>query len=331
MFNNFVAVQKSLFDYYPFGMAMPGRSFSTSDYRYGFNGMEKDDEIKGSSNSLDFGSRIYDSRTGRWLSLDPLQYKYPNLSAYCSMGNNPIRIVDKDGKKLWISGEVALSDIMNLVPDKYKDRITVTDQGEVLVNMTVDARTPVITVSDAAGLELLNKMFQAKENYLYQTYDEISENRQGGDFVKRVNLIPPYENGVDNWSSTKRTASNSAEMDDWSKLPPLNKGYRPIVDESRRKYEGIVTVAPNVEFTDIGGEKRNAVVFHELSENYERTTNKQPYGIPGFDNKGNSIVGTDFDYIYNFSKGGAHSSAIKSEENFHDKSVEPGKADVKKK
>jgi RHS repeat-associated protein len=45
-------------------------------YRFGFNGQEKDDEVKVEGNSLDFGARIYDSRLGRWLSLDPLQAKY---------------------------------------------------------------------------------------------------------------------------------------------------------------------------------------------------------------------------------------------------------------
>lgn len=29
-------------------------------YRYGFNGYEKDDEIKGSGNSYDMGARLYD-------------------------------------------------------------------------------------------------------------------------------------------------------------------------------------------------------------------------------------------------------------------------------
>jgi RHS repeat-associated protein len=85
-------------DYYPFGMTMPGRSFSSNAYRYGFNGMEKDDEVKGSGNSYDFGARIYDSRLGRWLSMDPLQAKYPSLSPYNFVANNPIKFVDYDGK-----------------------------------------------------------------------------------------------------------------------------------------------------------------------------------------------------------------------------------------
>ena len=85
-------------DYYPFGFQMVGRSFSSNQYRYGFNGMEKDDELKGSGNSLDFGARIYDSRLGRWLSLDPLMAKYPNMSPYNSFNNNPVYYIDPDGE-----------------------------------------------------------------------------------------------------------------------------------------------------------------------------------------------------------------------------------------
>ncbi len=34
-------------NYYPFEMTMPGRKYSRTDYRYGFQGQEKDNEIKG--------------------------------------------------------------------------------------------------------------------------------------------------------------------------------------------------------------------------------------------------------------------------------------------
>src|SRR5690606_28578426 len=52
----------SIADYYPFGSLIPQRRYNPTEYRYGFNGMEKDDEIKGTGNSLDFGARIYDPR-----------------------------------------------------------------------------------------------------------------------------------------------------------------------------------------------------------------------------------------------------------------------------
>ena len=55
-------------------------SSGTGKYRYGFNGMEKDDNLKGTGNSYDFGARIYDSRLGRWLAVDPSHDMYPDIS-----------------------------------------------------------------------------------------------------------------------------------------------------------------------------------------------------------------------------------------------------------
>jgi RHS repeat-associated protein len=67
---------------------------------YGFNGKEKDNEIKGTGNSLDFGARVYDSRLGRWLSVDPKnQFVF---SPYQSFVNNPIKHIDPDGG--WVPG-----------------------------------------------------------------------------------------------------------------------------------------------------------------------------------------------------------------------------------
>ncbi len=46
-------------------------------YRYGFNGKENDNEVKGSGNQQDYGMRIYDPRVGRFLSVDPMTKNYP--------------------------------------------------------------------------------------------------------------------------------------------------------------------------------------------------------------------------------------------------------------
>ncbi|KAB1065893.1 RHS repeat-associated core domain-containing protein [Salibacter halophilus] len=91
-------------DYYPFGMMQPGRVYNSPEYRYGFNGMERDDEIKGSGNSLDFGARIYDPRIGRWLSTDPAQQDYPFASPYNFVLNTPIQAIDPDGKRVYFVG-----------------------------------------------------------------------------------------------------------------------------------------------------------------------------------------------------------------------------------
>ncbi|MDY8138497.1 DUF6443 domain-containing protein, partial [Aquimarina sp. 2201CG5-10] len=41
-------------DYYPFGMLLPNRHGNTSDYRYGFQGQEMDNEVKGEGNSVNY-------------------------------------------------------------------------------------------------------------------------------------------------------------------------------------------------------------------------------------------------------------------------------------
>src|SRR5690554_6977021 len=55
--------------------------------------------MSGVGNSLDFGARIYDSRVGRFSSLDPLAKKFPSESNYTFAGNNPILFIDRDGEK----------------------------------------------------------------------------------------------------------------------------------------------------------------------------------------------------------------------------------------
>jgi RHS repeat-associated protein len=67
-------------------------------YRYSFNGMENDAEIKGTGNSLDFGARIYDSRLAKFFSIDPLYREIPYQSPFAFANNNPIRLIDKNGE-----------------------------------------------------------------------------------------------------------------------------------------------------------------------------------------------------------------------------------------
>lgn len=97
MLVNFVADQKSSSDYYPFGMVMPGRSFSSSDYRYGFNGQEKVDEISGSGNHNTALFWEYDTRLGRRWNRDPKPN--PSVSDYACFNNNPIWNTDVLGDK----------------------------------------------------------------------------------------------------------------------------------------------------------------------------------------------------------------------------------------
>jgi RHS repeat-associated protein len=79
------------------GGGVGGSESGSSIYRYGFNGKENDNEVKGEGNQQDYGMRIYDPRLGKFLSVDPLTMEYPWYSPYQFAGNKPIWAIDLDG------------------------------------------------------------------------------------------------------------------------------------------------------------------------------------------------------------------------------------------
>lgn len=71
-------------------MPMPNKQITDNNYRYNFQGQEKDPETGMEA----FELRLWDGRLGRWLSVDPMdQYNSP----YLGMGNNPVSRIDPDG------------------------------------------------------------------------------------------------------------------------------------------------------------------------------------------------------------------------------------------
>jgi RHS repeat-associated protein len=113
-------------DYYAFGSLIPGRTYTAAgqgSYRYGFNGKENDNEIKGEGNQQDYGFRIYDPRLGRFLSIDPLTKKYPELTPYQFASNTPIQAIDLDGLEMFlVNGYDGSSNLTKFqgIPEDYQ-------------------------------------------------------------------------------------------------------------------------------------------------------------------------------------------------------------------
>ena len=86
---------------------MPKRHGAIDAYRYGFQGQEKDDEIKGEGNSLNYKFRMHDPRIGRFFAMDPLAADYPYLSTYSFSGNRVIDALELEGKEpIVMNGEL---------------------------------------------------------------------------------------------------------------------------------------------------------------------------------------------------------------------------------
>ena len=150
-------------------MQMETRSFTSGEYRFGFNGKEKDDEIKGAGNAVDFGARIYDGRLGRWLSVDPMVRKYPGFTPYNFAINNPLCWIDKDGRDIiptnWFSESGYMVVLNNIIENemtfysKYlKDYHTSQDNDLFLQynNSPFEPTGPHGTFAKAQGRVALN-------------------------------------------------------------------------------------------------------------------------------------------------------------------------------
>jgi len=176
---------------------------------------------------------------------------------------------------------------------------------------------------------------------------------------KPQNLNQSGENGISNESTTRRNQDEKwqfngrTNMRDTETHPPLANGETLPKQEfdgspKRKKdkngkelpvtslFDGITTISAEVgwdENPNNQNEKngkidksRNSMVFHELWENYERSTNLEPYQYTKFDDNGKAIHDGLTEYVEDKTKKGAHQKAVDAEADFWNKSLVPGAA-----
>jgi RHS repeat-associated protein len=298
-------------DYYAFGSPMPGRSYNGGNYRYGFNGKENDNEVKGTGNSLDFGARVLDPRLGRWLSIDPMKQKYPFYSPYTAFGDNPNYYVDPGGETLRVGGHIEQSkkDVLNFVPKQYQSLISFKDganefemiEGKIVFgNQAAIPYTVVFNItqkqalaSGDPGVIALYEMVNSTKEMYYgaQTTVEV------GDFTGKKGKIVDYKDGIIAAKSSPRAFDNKGNPAGFESLDGVD-GLRTIAEGSWQ------------ESTPTGDQSksRSSLVFHELFEMYQEVINNEYY-----DQKGSSATGTFNNQSMQLGNNGSHSLSIQAE------------------
>ena len=84
-------------EYVPFGEVFIEERNNTWNTSYLFNAKEFDEE----TDMYYYGARYYEPRLSLWMSVDIMQEKYPNVSSYVYCINNPIILIDSDGKDIY--------------------------------------------------------------------------------------------------------------------------------------------------------------------------------------------------------------------------------------
>jgi len=108
-------------------------------YRYGLQGQEKDDEVKGAGNSVNYTYRMHDPRLGRFFAVDPLLKDYPWNSPYAFSENNVIHAVELEGLEKFFSIDGSFIGAGN-VDDKRKMLVLTPETAFSIKGMTNEAR-----------------------------------------------------------------------------------------------------------------------------------------------------------------------------------------------
>ncbi len=184
-----------------------------NDYRYAFNGVEKDDSFKGLGNSYSYDARMYDPRMGRWLSLDPEFKKRSWVTPYNFNQNSPIARVDPDGRlDGWykdedgtmqydpnVRGHEDMQGCQDFFGCNYTlasepgHKITYNDDGSIFFENEADAYSRMWNNSLRNGREQMGVIFE-----------------------NGVLVLPEYEN-----------------LADWSKVEQYDYGFKTENDEVR--------------------------------------------------------------------------------------------------
>ncbi|PPK93631.1 RHS repeat-associated protein [Nonlabens xylanidelens] len=118
----------------PFGETMAEQtSISYYQTEFKFNGKELDNE----TGMYYYGARYYDPSLSIWMSVDPLAEQFPNFSPYNYTMNNPINMVDPDGR----------------APEVVNDIIFINTEGTV-INTVEDDGPNVVYEFDKTSNEI---------------------------------------------------------------------------------------------------------------------------------------------------------------------------------
>jgi RHS repeat-associated protein len=216
------------------------------DSPYRFNAKELDEE----SGLYYYGARYYNPMVSVWLGVDRLSGKYPSLTPYNFTGNNPIFFVDPNGDSLDVANNIARDWLLSIVSNENQSRVTFNG-NRVAVNL--DGLTDRQLKSDK-GLHLISKMVAAEEKYLYEVGDiAYIRNSEGNNQAYLISIQD--NNGIVN--------ASDGGFDS-------NGGLYHLPSEG---YNGQVSMAFSGSWTNAnGGDAKRSVIFHELAENYFRTS-----------------------------------------------------------
>lgn len=210
-------------DYYPFGMPMPNRIFSSSGskYRFGFNTQEKDDEVYGPGNLMSAEFWEYDTRIGRRWNRDPVFKVWE--SPYVVNSNNPNWISDPNGD----NGGKTSKEINQKQTERYQKK------WNEKVELPLQAMEQALT---AQGTMSREQIMQAVQDYA----DQLSIKYQNTRWLQYIYSGYKEEQSGNDYKSS----STGREMKNYIKIIAYRSNVQRVTEANSRPADA--TMSHNV-------------------------------------------------------------------------------------
>ncbi|MGV9004110.1 hypothetical protein [Flavobacterium sp.] len=138
---------------------------ASEDYRYGFQGQEKDNEIKGEGKSLNYTFRMHDPRVGRFFAIDPIFKAYPWNSPYAFSENRVIDSGELEGLEKYYKADSKGN-------STYYGQVGKSDEIRILNN---SANTALITQANnpKEAMKTRNQASEALKGASFHGYNSV--------------------------------------------------------------------------------------------------------------------------------------------------------------
>ncbi|EFA44414.1 RHS repeat-associated core domain protein [Hallella bergensis DSM 17361] len=164
---------------------------SAANRRVELNAKELDEE----TGMYYYGARYYEPRLSLWISTDPMEEKYSNISSYCFVNNNPVIFIDPDGKDWYEDVDKTY---------QYSPKVHSTkdlQKGQKYIGKSFTNKNNTISYRNDGSIlyknetQAYNRMWNQADKH-YRTKGE-KGGREVGGFVlsnKEVLVLPDYLN-----------------------------------------------------------------------------------------------------------------------------------------
>ena len=228
--------------YLPFGEDWVDMKYNTSqfDTPYKFNGKEKDPE----TGLHYYGARYLNTDLSIWLSVDPMSDKYPHLTSYNYCANNPVMLVDPDGRDI---------DVVENTTKDGKREVTINFSASI-VNKSSEK------YSDKKMNKIANKMEKSIESFYNGSY--------GDDVSVKVNADINVSKSESDVESSRHTISIVDNLESGAPANADVGGRNMNVSSRALNFGNAETLSThrygNTGLTNMGGSSFQRTIAHEF-------------------------------------------------------------------